>query len=206
MVLATLDIEAAISDSLILAVEVLSPSTRRKDLFLKRSKYEDAGVESYWIVDPEGPSILALELVDGHYVTVGESTGDEAVTSRSPFPSRLSPRNWSADGQSLVIGTPPISIRRTLPVVPKSMVAVARCPTPSTATTVPSPYLSCETRFPTASSSTGPDPSGRRFPARDGALSPNRRAVTGAERPPGPDGFDPNVRDPPERPPKTLPP
>ena len=79
MVLATLDIEAAISDSLILAVEVLSPSTRRKDLFLKRSKYEDAGVESYWIVDPEGPSILALELVDGHYVTVGEGTGDEAV-------------------------------------------------------------------------------------------------------------------------------
>ena len=37
---------------LVLAVEVLSPSTRRKDHVLKRSKYQDAGVQSYWIIDP----------------------------------------------------------------------------------------------------------------------------------------------------------
>ena len=36
----------------LLAVEVLSPSTRRVDLLLKRDRYEEAGIASYWIVDP----------------------------------------------------------------------------------------------------------------------------------------------------------
>lgn len=33
-------------------LEVLSPSTRRKDSLLKLRKYEDAGVREYWMVDP----------------------------------------------------------------------------------------------------------------------------------------------------------
>lgn len=32
----------------LLVVEVLSPSTRRKDIVLKHSVYAEAGVESYW--------------------------------------------------------------------------------------------------------------------------------------------------------------
>ena len=36
-----------------LVVEILSPSTRRKDLFLKLNKYKNAGVREYWIVDPK---------------------------------------------------------------------------------------------------------------------------------------------------------
>ena len=76
---------------MVLAVEILSPSTRRKDLFLKRSKYQDAGVQSYWIVDPAAPSITALELVDGQYVTVAEATGDQAVTLEKPFPVTIVP-------------------------------------------------------------------------------------------------------------------
>ena len=36
-----------------LAVEILSPSTRRKDLTLKLFKYEQAGVREYWVVDPK---------------------------------------------------------------------------------------------------------------------------------------------------------
>ena len=34
-------------------VEVLSPSTRKKDMYLKLFKYMNAGVREYWIVDPE---------------------------------------------------------------------------------------------------------------------------------------------------------
>ncbi len=52
-------------EPLTLAVEVLSPSTRRQDLLLKRSKYEEAGVARCWIVDPDEPSILALDLIAG---------------------------------------------------------------------------------------------------------------------------------------------
>jgi Uma2 family endonuclease len=76
---------------MILAVEILSPSTRRKDLFLKRSKYQDAGVPSYWIIDPAAPSITALELVDGQYMTVAEAFGDEAAMLEKPFPVTIVP-------------------------------------------------------------------------------------------------------------------
>ena len=73
--------ERNLTRPLVLAVEVLSPSSRRKDAVLKRSKYQDSGIGHYWIVDPAGPSILALELVDGTYRTVGEATGG-ATTDR----------------------------------------------------------------------------------------------------------------------------
>src|SRR5437763_13706354 len=49
------------------------------------------------------------------------------------------------------MGTLPMSIRRTLPAAPKSIVAVARGPTPSHEITVPRPYLSWLTRSPTSS-------------------------------------------------------
>ncbi len=35
-----------------LVIEVLSPGTRKKDLYLKLSKYRNAGVREYWIIDP----------------------------------------------------------------------------------------------------------------------------------------------------------
>jgi Uma2 family endonuclease len=72
-------------------VEILSPSTRRKDLVLKRSKYQDVGVEHYWIVDPAEPSILALSLVNGHYAEVGRAVGDEEFRAELPFPVVIVP-------------------------------------------------------------------------------------------------------------------
>ncbi len=91
LVLKNRDLSAPVNESMVLAVEVLSPSTRRKDRIYKRSKYEDAGVQNYWIVDPEEPSILAVELVDGAYVTVGAATGDDPVTLDKPFPVTVVP-------------------------------------------------------------------------------------------------------------------
>lgn len=76
---------------LVLAVEVLSPSTRRKDLLLKRSKYEDSGVQSYWIVDPEEPSLLALTLRDRTYVTTAHVHGEQRATLDEPFPVAVVP-------------------------------------------------------------------------------------------------------------------
>jgi len=45
-----------------LAVEILSPSTRQKDLTAKRDLYAANGVPFYLIVDPEGRSALLLSL------------------------------------------------------------------------------------------------------------------------------------------------
>jgi Uma2 family endonuclease len=39
-------------------VEVLSPSTKRKDMIKKNQKYLDAGVKEYWMVDPDEKRIM----------------------------------------------------------------------------------------------------------------------------------------------------
>ncbi len=91
LVLGNRDLTSPAAESMILAVEVLSPSSRRKDAIYKRSKYEDEGVASYWVVDPEEPSILALDLVDGRYEIVGQASGDDPVTLDKPFPVTIVP-------------------------------------------------------------------------------------------------------------------
>lgn len=42
--------------------EVLSPSTRKKDMYLKLMKYADAGVREYWIIDPEHRHVIVYDL------------------------------------------------------------------------------------------------------------------------------------------------
>ena len=41
-----------------LAIEVLSPSTRKKDLQIKTAKYENAGVREYWVIDPDSRQVM----------------------------------------------------------------------------------------------------------------------------------------------------
>jgi len=75
----------------LLAVEVLSPSTRRVDLTLKRSRYEAAGCPSYWVVDPDGPTVIAWELRAGEYVEVAHVTGEEHYETSTPYDVTFSP-------------------------------------------------------------------------------------------------------------------
>lgn len=77
----------------VLAVEVLSPSTRRMDRYTKLAVYEEARVPSYWLVDPSphDPSIRALELRDGHFAEAGVAHGDEEWTAGLPFPVTVRP-------------------------------------------------------------------------------------------------------------------
>ncbi|MCD8241561.1 MAG: Uma2 family endonuclease [Lachnospiraceae bacterium] len=41
-----------------LVVEILSKSTRKKDMFVKLNKYMNAGVREYWIVDPKQKRVI----------------------------------------------------------------------------------------------------------------------------------------------------
>jgi Uma2 family endonuclease len=43
-------------------VEILSPSTKRKDMTIKLGKYMDAGVKEYWMIDPKKKSIVVYLL------------------------------------------------------------------------------------------------------------------------------------------------
>ena len=46
-------------------MEVLSPSTKLKDMFLKAKKYANAGVREYWMIDPEKQQVLIHTFSDG---------------------------------------------------------------------------------------------------------------------------------------------
>ena len=53
-----------------LVIEVLSPSTRRKDMFLKLMKYQNAGVREYWIVDIKKQVIIQYDLQEEYSISV----------------------------------------------------------------------------------------------------------------------------------------
>jgi Uma2 family endonuclease len=74
-----------------LIVEVRSPSTALVDLNRKKSAYEQFGVPSYWIVDPDiaQPELTIFELRDRHYETVAKTTAP--VTVGRPFPVTVNP-------------------------------------------------------------------------------------------------------------------
>jgi hypothetical protein len=68
----------------LLVVEVISGSTRRRDLVQKRELYLDAGAPEYCIVDPKAVSVRV--------VRAGQR--DEVITDRLTWPSRK-PDSWS---------------------------------------------------------------------------------------------------------------
>ncbi len=51
-------------------IEVLSPSTRMKDLSIKLAKYQNAGVREYWIVDPEQEKVLVYDFTREVYPVI----------------------------------------------------------------------------------------------------------------------------------------
>ncbi len=75
-----------------LVVEVLSPSTRSQDLGSKLLAYAEAGVPSYWVVDPEPPFTLQAFYLGGTaYVPIASVVGDEPFRAVLPFPVTVVP-------------------------------------------------------------------------------------------------------------------
>ncbi len=54
-----------------LAVEILSPGSREKDLIIKRKLYASFGIREYWVVDPEAQSIEVFVWSEQGYVSAG---------------------------------------------------------------------------------------------------------------------------------------
>jgi Uma2 family endonuclease len=76
----------------VVVVEVLSPSSMINDLNNKKAAYERMGVASYWVVDPQTPSVTVFELADGRYERVAEVKDIEVLSIERPFPVRLVPK------------------------------------------------------------------------------------------------------------------
>ncbi|KGK91630.1 hypothetical protein DP73_02585 [Desulfosporosinus sp. HMP52] len=64
-----------------LVIEVTSPSTMQVDLKVKFRRYEIAGVKEYWIVHPEGKTIVVYGLgSDGTYGRPNVYTADDQLS------------------------------------------------------------------------------------------------------------------------------
>jgi len=72
----------------LLAVEIVSPGTRRTDRVTKPAEYADAGIPHYWLLqlDPV-PVLTAYLLVDGEYEVVAQGSGELELSA--PAPVRL---------------------------------------------------------------------------------------------------------------------
>ncbi len=66
------------------ACEVLSPGTRKTDLYEKRPIYAQEGVAHLWLVDPLARGLEAFELRAGQWVPIASLKDDDAV-SVPPF-------------------------------------------------------------------------------------------------------------------------
>ena len=67
-----------------LIVEILSPATARIDRVKKFNKYMEAGVQEYWIVDPDTSSVQVHVLKDGAYVVSAYEDTDTVSVSVLP--------------------------------------------------------------------------------------------------------------------------
>lgn len=63
-------------------IEIASPGTAAYDRLSKFQAYARAGVEEYWIVNPERRSIEVAFLLGGEYVPQGVFLGKDTLPSR----------------------------------------------------------------------------------------------------------------------------
>jgi len=77
--------EKNITQTPAIVIEVLSPGTARIDKMLKFSRYQEGGIEQYWIVDPRVPSIEVYQLADGSYQLLAQGSGTDAVPVAGPL-------------------------------------------------------------------------------------------------------------------------
>lgn len=70
---------ARVDGSPTLAVEVLSPSSGRKDRLQKMRIYQNAGIQHYWLVDPENRTLECFHLSNGVYALLVAGMDDEEL-------------------------------------------------------------------------------------------------------------------------------
>lgn len=75
------------ASDVVIAIEILSPGSRRTDRIVKRAEYEDARIPHYWIVEIEEGSLTAHRLVGVNYEVDGPVVG--GFHTDSPFPIAL---------------------------------------------------------------------------------------------------------------------
>jgi Uma2 family endonuclease len=78
--------EANVQGPPALVVEILSPSTRRRDEGIKRKLFAEKGIREYWIVDPKGLRITVFRRNDaGQFPRFMELGAGQALRLETPL-------------------------------------------------------------------------------------------------------------------------
>ncbi len=69
-----------------MVVEILSPSTRKRDRQIKRTLYDRTGVREYWLVDPEHAVVtIHRRAADGSFPRVANLSAEAPGTLETPL-------------------------------------------------------------------------------------------------------------------------
>ena len=80
-----------------LVVEILSPSTRRRDLNTKRRAYEEAGLEWYWTLDLDRPALQVFRSEEGRLTEEAHVVNDGVCRAETPFAVEVIPADLVRD-------------------------------------------------------------------------------------------------------------
>jgi Uma2 family endonuclease len=83
--------DTPVTEPPVLAVEVISPTTRTTDVVLKRALYETHRIPSYWLLDPTTQELTILELTPTGYTCQAVLQSEESFETIHPFPITLTP-------------------------------------------------------------------------------------------------------------------
>jgi Uma2 family endonuclease len=75
------------ASEVVLAVEIVSPSTKRRDRFEKPALYAAAGIPHFWRIEQNPLHVFAYDLVGGRYELIADS--DTELVLSAPFEIRL---------------------------------------------------------------------------------------------------------------------
>ncbi|TDD31377.1 Uma2 family endonuclease [Nonomuraea terrae] len=83
---------------ILLAAEVVSPSTKMRDEMFKVEAYAKAGIPAYWRINPEeGPALYVHELKGKRYREPTVFKAGTAAGLATPFPISFDPANLVSD-------------------------------------------------------------------------------------------------------------
>jgi len=73
----------------LLAVEIISPGSRRRDTVVKPVEYAEAGIPHYWVIDLEPPASLAVFHLAGDFGYQESPAVTGTFVTAEPFPLRV---------------------------------------------------------------------------------------------------------------------
>lgn len=76
-------------EQVVVVVEVVSKSTKRRDRLEKPAEYAAAGIAHFWRIEQDPLHLFAYDLVDGQYVLVADAGVEDELVLSAPFEIRL---------------------------------------------------------------------------------------------------------------------